>query len=151
MSSALSNDSRPLRLVDVSSVFAYRPLIVLAGLPGAGKGTQRSRLVEQLGLAHISIGDALRQEVERGTPLGSRVRASLDEGRLVPDSDVPRGHRRATCSPSSGLRDSAGRFPRTVRQAQMLERLRPSALALVVVLVVPLATVLERLSSPSSG
>jgi adenylate kinase len=134
-------------LVDDRSVVAHPPLVVLAGPPGAGKGTQCSQLVEQHGMVHVSIGDALRQEVELETTLGSRVRVWLEAGRLVPDVDVCEviaerlaRHRGA----SAVLLDG---FPRTIGQVEMLERLRPDAVGLVVLLVVPIATIMRRLYS----
>jgi len=149
MSSALSDASVPSRPDAQMATFASPPLVVLAGPPGAGKGTQCGRLVERHGLAHVSIGDCLRQEVEAGTTLGARVRASLESGRLVPDHDVSEviserlaRHRAASAILLDG-------FPRTVGQAQLLEQLRPSAVGLVVLLVVPLTTVLKRLSGRS--
>ena len=141
----LGSEQRPLLPAAPTSVGAYPPLVVLAGPPGAGKGTQCRHLVQHLDMVHVSIGDTLRQEVEDGTPLGSRVRACLETGRLVPDCDVSEvvaerlaRHRAA----SAVLLDG---FPRTLGQAEMLERIRPSAVGLVVLLVVPLATVFRRL------
>jgi adenylate kinase len=126
---------------------AFPRLVVVAGPPGAGKGTQCSELVEQHGMAHVSVGDALRQEVAADTSLGARVRASLESGRLVPDHEVSEvvaerldRHRAA----STVLLDG---FPRTIAQAEILERLRPEAVGLVVLLVVPIATILRRLRS----
>jgi adenylate kinase len=145
MSSALGSEQRRLLPAGATSVCAYPPLVVLAGPPGAGKGTQCSNLVEHLDMVHVSIGDTLRQEVEDGTPLGSRIRSCLEAGRLVPDCDVSEvvaerlaRHRAA----SAVLLDG---FPRTLGQAEMLERIRPSSVGLVVLLVVPLATVHRRL------
>ncbi|HTD49377.1 MAG TPA: nucleoside monophosphate kinase [Acidimicrobiia bacterium] len=146
MSSAVFDASVPSRPDARTVTSASPPLVVLAGPPGSGKGTQCSRLVDRHGLAHVSIGECLRQEVEAGTSLGVRVRASLEAGRLVPDDDVSEvvserlaRHRAASAILLDG-------FPRTVGQAQMLEQLRPSAVGLVVLLVVPLTTVLKRLS-----
>ncbi len=62
-------------------------LLLLAG-PGGGKGTQGARLAEQLDIAHVAAGDALRDEVARGTEIGGRAAAFLDRGELVPDEVV---------------------------------------------------------------
>jgi adenylate kinase family enzyme len=57
--------------------------IVLLGPPGVGKGTQAVRLKEAMRLFHLSTGDALRQAVRSGTPLGARVKAVIESGALV--------------------------------------------------------------------
>ena len=59
--------------------------IVLLGAPGVGKGTQARELARQFQVPHISTGDIFRQHVEQGSPLGERVRLSMDNGTLVPD------------------------------------------------------------------
>jgi len=151
MSTVTSDASMPSRPQAAAAISASPPLVVLAGRPGAGKGTQCSRLVDRHGMAHVSIGDCLREAVEAGIPLGARIRSSLEAGRLVPDQDVSEvvaerlaRHRSASAILLDG-------FPRTVGQAQMLDRLRPSAVGLVVLLVVPRATVLKRLSGRRRG
>lgn len=63
-------------------------LIIFLGPPGAGKGTQASRLAEDKNLAHISTGDMLREHVSNNTELGKTAKSLLDEGKLVPDSLV---------------------------------------------------------------
>lgn len=62
--------------------------IVLLGAPGAGKGTQAQKLVEDYGFAHISTGDLLRAAVKAGTKLGVKAKSYMDEGKLVPDKLV---------------------------------------------------------------
>ncbi|HBT95472.1 MAG TPA: adenylate kinase [Coriobacteriia bacterium] len=62
--------------------------IVLLGAPGAGKGTQAAKLVEEFDIAHISTGDILRASVKAGTPLGLEAKSFMDKGELVPDSVV---------------------------------------------------------------
>ena len=62
--------------------------IVLLGPPGAGKGTQAIRLAQSLGLAHISTGDILRQNVNSATPLGKEAKSFMEKGLLVPDELV---------------------------------------------------------------
>ena len=62
--------------------------IVLLGAPGAGKGTQAQKLVEDYGIAHISTGDLLRAAVKAGTKLGVKAKSYMDEGKLVPDKLV---------------------------------------------------------------
>ncbi|MCI6273160.1 MAG: adenylate kinase [Coriobacteriaceae bacterium] len=62
--------------------------IVLLGAPGAGKGTQAQRLVEEFGLAHISTGDLLRAAAKDQSELGLEAKAYMDAGKLVPDQLV---------------------------------------------------------------
>lgn len=62
--------------------------IVLLGAPGAGKGTQAQKLVEEFGVAHISTGDLLRAAVKAGTKLGLKAKSYMDNGQLVPDKLV---------------------------------------------------------------
>ncbi|MCX6181098.1 MAG: adenylate kinase [Bacteroidetes bacterium] len=62
--------------------------IVLFGPPGAGKGTQSTRLLEKYGLVHLSTGDILRAEMNAGTELGLQAKALIEKGELVPDEVV---------------------------------------------------------------
>jgi adenylate kinase len=62
--------------------------LVLLGAPGSGKGTQATRLKEQLGVPHISTGDLLRAAVAAGTPLGVKAKSVMDAGHLVSDDIV---------------------------------------------------------------
>lgn len=62
--------------------------IVLLGAPGAGKGTQAAKLVEEFKTPHISTGDMLRAAVAAGTPLGKKAKSYMDAGELVPDDVI---------------------------------------------------------------
>ena len=62
--------------------------IVLLGAPGAGKGTQSTRLVDEFGFTHLSTGDLLRAAVKEGTELGLKAKSYMDAGDLVPDEVV---------------------------------------------------------------
>ncbi|HEX4887332.1 MAG TPA: nucleoside monophosphate kinase [Luteibaculaceae bacterium] len=59
--------------------------IVLFGPPGAGKGTQSSKLIERFGLVHLSTGDIFRANIKGETPLGQLAKSFMDQGQLVPD------------------------------------------------------------------
>lgn len=59
--------------------------LVLMGLPGAGKGTQGERIVEDYGIPHISTGDMFRAAMKEETPLGLEAKSYIDKGELVPD------------------------------------------------------------------
>jgi adenylate kinase len=63
-------------------------ILVMLGGPGAGKGTVSKRLAPALKAVHLSTGDELRAEMEKGTPLGQKAKAFVDAGRLVPDAII---------------------------------------------------------------
>jgi adenylate kinase len=95
--------------------------IVLLGPPGAGKGTQATRLAELYGIANISTGDLLREHVEQGTGLGLRARSFMDRGEYVPDDLVVRMVMDRLREPDAEPGFILDGFPRTVPQAQALE------------------------------
>jgi adenylate kinase len=70
------------------TIDGIRPIILLLGPPGAGKGTQARFLRDTLGIPHIASGDLLREHRRRGTPLGKAATAYMDRGELVPDQMV---------------------------------------------------------------
>ena len=59
--------------------------LILLGAPGAGKGTQASRLAELYAIPHISTGDIFRANLKEETPLGLKAKEYMDQGLLVPD------------------------------------------------------------------
>jgi adenylate kinase len=98
-----------------------RPLrIVFFGPPGSGKGTQSERFVSEFGLTHISTGDALRAEVRSGSPLGLRVQAIIEAGKLVDDDTIMEIAVSAItkANPSGFILDG---IPRTIGQAAALD------------------------------
>ena len=101
--------------------------LVILGPPGSGKGTQAAMLVEHLNVPHISTGALLRRAIEEGSELGTKAKAIIEKGELVPD-DVMLG----IVEQRLGAEDAAAGFildgyPRNVAQAEaldtMLERL----------------------------
>ena len=95
--------------------------IVLLGAPGAGKGTQAQKLVQEYGVAHISTGDLLRAAVKAGTKLGVKAKGYMDEGKLVPDElvvDLVKERLEAEDAQRGFILDG---FPRNSAQAVVLD------------------------------
>ena len=95
--------------------------IVLLGAPGAGKGTQAEKLVEDMGLCHISTGDILRQAVKDETELGLKAKGFMDAGDLVPDELIIDLMRERIQQPDTAKGVILDGFPRTTTQAVALD------------------------------
>lgn len=95
--------------------------LVLMGLPGAGKGTQAERIVDDYGIPHISTGDMFRAAMKEETQLGLEAKSFIDKGELVPDEvtiGIVRERLGKNDCEQGFLLDG---FPRTVAQAEALE------------------------------
>lgn len=96
--------------------------IILLGAPGAGKGTQASRISEKYNLPHISTGDIFRDNIKRGTEIGLLAKSYTDKGQLVPDEvtcKIVEGRLREGDCKNGYLLDG---FPRNIFQAQELDK-----------------------------
>jgi adenylate kinase len=95
--------------------------LILLGPPGAGKGTQAERLQEDFDVAYIATGDILRKAVADGTDLGTKAKAYMDKGELVPDEVIIGVI--LECVQGQAAQDGflLDGFPRTVEQAQALD------------------------------
>jgi adenylate kinase len=97
--------------------------LLLVGPPGAGKGTQALGLAARLGVPHISTGDLFRANLAASTPLGLEAKRYLDAGELVPDEVTVEMVRQRLAEPGTADGFILDGFPRTVPQAQALEKL----------------------------
>lgn len=123
--------------------------VVLMGPPGAGKGTQAARLAQAWNVPHVSTGDLLREAVDKGTPLGRRVKETLAAGQLVSDALVAELVAERLGRPDCRQGFVLDGYPRTERQARDLDRLLDGSGAVlekVILLEVPEEIALERLS-----
>jgi adenylate kinase len=119
------------------------------GAPGAGKGTQAPMLGARLGVPNISTGEMLREEVRRKTPLGIEAKRYMDKGDLVPDSVIIGVGEQRLKQPDARHGFVLDGFPRTVPQAEALERGLAGynrAIDAVVNIAVPREELIKRLS-----
>ncbi len=95
--------------------------IILLGPPGAGKGTQASRLQDERGMVQLSTGDMLRAAVKDGTPVGLKAKAVMEAGELVSDEIVSGiiGEALDKLSADTGVIFDG--YPRTAAQAESLD------------------------------
>ena len=97
--------------------------LVFLGPPGAGKGTQAKRVCDALGVPQISTGDMLRAARKQGTPLGKEASKFMDSGKLVPDELVIGIVKERIALPDCEPGFILDGFPRTVAQAENLDRM----------------------------
>ena len=97
--------------------------LILFGPPGSGKGTQSERLIAKYGLKHLSTGDLLRSEIAGQTPLGLAAKSFMDKGQLVPDEVVIEMISSALDNNPQAHGFLFDGFPRTVAQAEALDKL----------------------------
>ena len=96
--------------------------LVLLGPPGAGKGTQATKIVEKYKVVHISTGDSFRKNLGENTPLGQKAKTYMDQGLLVPDDvTVEMVKDRFTWDDITDAGYMLDGFPRTIAQAEALD------------------------------
>ncbi len=98
--------------------------IILLGAPGAGKGTQATKISDKYGMPHISTGDIFRENIKNQTEIGMLAKSYIDKGQLVPDEVtckiVEERLSRDDCREKGYLLDG---FPRTLAQAEALDKI----------------------------
>jgi adenylate kinase len=99
------------------------PRVIFLGAPGAGKGTQAEALAAESGVPHIATGDMLREALAKGTRLGLEAKQYMQSGALVPDDVVIGLVGERLDQPDAGNGWVLDGFPRTVAQAEALDRL----------------------------
>lgn len=119
--------------------------IIFLGPPGSGKGTYSSRIGPKYGIPHISTGDIFRAEIKAGTELGKKVEEILKAGGLVPDELTMEVIKKRLSQPDCRNGFIADGFPRTIAQADALEKI--AKVDIVLNLVLPDDIIIEKISS----
>jgi adenylate kinase len=99
-----------------------RLILLLVGAVGAGKGTQAAALSQELGLPHLASGNLFRAAVAAGSELGEAAREYMERGELVPDEVTIRMFMEELAQPRAARGAILDGFPRTVTQAEALDR-----------------------------
>ena len=98
--------------------------LLIMGLPGAGKGTQAAKIVEEFGVAHISTGDMFRAAMANQTEMGALAKSFIDKGELVPD-EVTNGIVKERLA-QDDIKEKGfllDGFPRTIEQAHSFDQI----------------------------
>jgi adenylate kinase len=119
--------------------------LILLGAPGAGKGTQATRLCQKYGIPQISTGDMLRAAVKAGTPLGLAAKKVMDSGGLVSDEIIIGLVKERLTQPDCAGGFLFDGFPRTIPQADAMKAAGVN-LDYVLEIDVPDEAIIERMS-----
>lgn len=96
--------------------------LILLGAPGAGKGTQAEYIMQRLNIPSVSTGNMLREAVKNGTEIGLKAKAFMDSGALVPDDVILGIIKERLAMPDCANGFILDGFPRTVAQAEGMEK-----------------------------
>ena len=97
--------------------------VIMLGAPGAGKGTQAKRVAAEYGIPHISTGDIFRANIKGGTELGKKAKSYMDAGNLVPDELTVDLVIDRVAQPDCEKGYILDGFPRTIPQAEALDKM----------------------------
>ena len=117
--------------------------IILLGAPGAGKGTQASKISDGYALPHISTGDIFRENIKNQTPIGMLAKSYIDKGQLVPDEVTCKIVEERISQPDCAKGYMLDGFPRTIAQAEELAKI--ANIDLVINIDVDFSLLLDRL------
>lgn len=123
--------------------------LVLMGLPGAGKGTQAQKIVDEFKIPHISTGDIFRAAMKNGTEMGIEAKKYIDQGNLVPDSVTDGIVEERLSEDDTNAGFMLDGYPRNIDQAHALETMTTKldkAINAVINIHVDPAVLVERLS-----
>ena len=124
--------------------------IILMGPPGSGKGTAADDIKLAASLEHISTGDMLRAAIKAGSPMGLEAKSFMERGALVPDDVIVRLVQERLQAGKADARYMFDGFPRTVRQAELLDELfakMGGKITHVFDLQVPRSLIIERIGA----
>lgn len=127
--------------------------VIILGAPGSGKGTQGKLLAQHLGIPQISTGDLIRAAMKDSTPLGVKAKAYYDQGLLVPDEIIFGLIDEILSSAAAARGVLMDGFPRTIPQAEAVDRLlelKRRRVDRVVVLDVEVEELVQRLLARAS-
>jgi adenylate kinase len=119
--------------------------VIVLGPPASGKGTQAVRLALARGIPKISTGDILREASQAGTVLGLKAKALMDRGELVSDEDMVNIVRERLSQPDAQSGFILDGFPRTVGQAQTLDRMLDGQPLAIIDLAAPDSELIHRM------
>ncbi|MEM1283369.1 MAG: adenylate kinase [Chlamydiota bacterium] len=110
-----------------------KKVVIFMGPPGSGKGTQAKKVSEKLNIPHISTGDLFRENLQKGTLIGHKVKEFLDSGKLVPDEIVVDMLAERVSSEDCLGGYLLDGFPRSIPQTEALEKELGDNIELVVI------------------
>ena len=122
--------------------------VMILGAPGSGKGTQGKILADHLGIPQVSTGDLIRAAMKQGTPLGVKAKGYYDQGLLVPDELIFGLIQEILDSPPAAKGVLMDGFPRTIPQAEAVDKMlqaKQAKVDRVVLLEVPEQELVQRL------
>ena len=119
--------------------------VVMLGPPASGKGTQAVRLAQARGIPKISTGDILREAAQSGTELGRHAKTLMDRGEYLADEDMIGIVKERLSRPDAANGYILDGFPRTIPQAQALDRMLHGEPLVIIDLTVPDSELLRRM------